>query len=59
MMKTYMAWIRLQDGTRKEWTGLRETQAKWRYHWAGRNWHEHRAKAWGWRAEAHEVKGEA
>lgn len=52
MMKTYMAWIRLHDGTRQEWTGLRKTQAKWRYHWAGRNWHVHRAKAWGWSVEA-------
>lgn len=53
-MKTYMAWIRLTDGTRTEWTGLRKTQALWRYHWVDRNQHKlfPRLDEFGWRVEA-------
>lgn len=52
MSANYKAWLKLHDGTMQEWTGLRQTQAQWRYHWIRRTWHEHRAKEWGWRAEA-------
>ena len=33
----YIAFIKYTDGTRHEWTGLRKTQAQWRYHWIQRN----------------------
>lgn len=32
----YIAFIKYTDGTRHEWTGLRKTQAQWRYHWIDR-----------------------
>jgi hypothetical protein len=48
---TYYAWIRSFDGTETKWTGLRRTQALWRYHWLTRNWRELDAKEWGWRLE--------
>lgn len=36
-LSTYRAYVRFTDGSRHEWTGLRKTQAKWRYHWIQRN----------------------
>lgn len=33
---TYRAFIKYIDGTKTEWTGLRKTQAKWRFHWIDR-----------------------
>lgn len=35
-MATYRAWVIRYDGSQEEWTGLRKTQAIWRYHWLGR-----------------------
>ena len=52
MSANYKAWLKTSDGTVYQWTGLRKTQALWRYNWIRRTWHEHRAKEWGWRAEA-------
>ena len=53
MMGNYMAWITYADGTEQQWTGLRKTQAQWRYHWIRRNWWNsfRDAKGWGWRLE--------
>ena len=53
VMGDYMAWIRYADGTEQQWTGLRKTQAQWRYHWIRRNWWNsfRDAKGWGWRLE--------
>lgn len=36
-LSTYCAYIRFTDGSRHEWTGLRKTQARWRYYWIDRN----------------------
>lgn len=51
---TYCAFIKYADGSTEEWTNLRKTQAKWRYHWLGRNYYRLRdrdPKEWGWRRE--------
>ena len=34
---TYMAYVKYFDGTKTEWRGLRNSQAKWRYNWIQRN----------------------
>ena len=34
---TYRAYAKAFDGTVTEWTGLRKTQAIWRYNWINRN----------------------
>jgi hypothetical protein len=54
---TYQAYVEVvtDDGTqRTEWTGLREGQARWRYHWIRRSWWRgeiKRLKTFGWREE--------
>jgi hypothetical protein len=50
-MNGYRAWVRRYDGTETEWTGLRKTQAIWRYHWLNRNYRTE-FKSWGWEKAA-------
>jgi hypothetical protein len=56
MSGDYMAWVRYADGSWEQWTGLRKTQAQWRYNWIRRRtaWGSefYHAKQWGWRLEA-------
>ncbi len=35
-LDTYRAYVRFTDGSEFSWSGLRKTQAKWRYHWINR-----------------------
>ena len=50
---TYCAYVKNADGTKTEWTGLRKTQAQWRYHWLNRNVEKlfPRYDEFGWRRE--------
>lgn len=50
---TYRAYVRNWDGTETEWTGLRKTQAIWRYHWIDRNQRKlfPRLDQFGWQRE--------
>lgn len=48
---TYCAYAILPDGSRLEWNGLRKSQAKWRFHWIGRNHFNMATKEWGWQRE--------
>lgn len=56
-LDTYCAYVRFADGTRQEWTGLRKTQAQWRYHWINRTvqyrnrFGEREYIEFGWRRE--------
>jgi hypothetical protein len=53
MTKHWEAWVQTADGEMQRWTGLRKTQAQWRYHWIRRRtgWRGEfcDAKQWGWR----------
>lgn len=47
---TYRAYRKSYDGTTVEWTGLRKTQAKWRYHWL-RRLRDETLEEYGWERE--------
>jgi hypothetical protein len=50
-LPTYRAFVKHHNSTEiQEWTGLRKTQAMWRYHWLARNYREN-FKEWGWGRE--------
>lgn len=55
MMTQWEAWVQMEDGSRREWKGLRKAQARWRYNWIRRRtaWGSefYHAKQWGWREQ--------
>ena len=47
---TYRAYAKYDDGTKREWKGLRKSQAVWRYHWLDRCY-RNELREYGWAKE--------